>query len=167
MTIAVIAAVTALYQAKLMRDQSRASVWPYLITGGSDHLGYYSLLTWNKGLGPAVIRSIEVFVDSQPVKNWREVKSKLGISRPWKINGTLTVGTGVVISQGETIDFLQLMDTTDNRADGRLFREAKEGRLDIVICYCSLYGDCWENRDHDNRPVKTCVVDPEKQFNTN
>jgi hypothetical protein len=69
--VAVIALLTALYQAKLARDQAKASIWPYLIQGNSSNDGYARIVQ-NVGLGPALIRGFEVTVDEHIVKNWKE-----------------------------------------------------------------------------------------------
>jgi hypothetical protein len=168
MAIAIIAAVTALYQARLMRDQSRASVWPYLIQENSSRSTYipnrqvYSLLLQNVGLGPALIRSYEIRVDSQPIKNWTEAKSKLGI-QPWTFFVTTDIHTGSVVPAGATLELLILTDTADQRRFASV-----EGRVERWICFCSLYGDCWQTRSSTNEAwqVKACAPDPKREFGT-
>src|SRR6185436_6664086 len=76
--IAIIALVTGVYQAKLSRDQAKASVWPYLIQGNSGNNGY-SRIVQNVGLGPAIIGGFEVLVDGKPAKDWADVAAKLNI----------------------------------------------------------------------------------------
>src|SRR3954469_9837452 len=76
--IAVVALGTGLYQAKLSRDQAKAMVWPYLIAGNSGENGY-SRIGQNFGLGPAIIGSFEVHVDSVPVHSWKEAAESLHV----------------------------------------------------------------------------------------
>ena len=64
--IALVALGTGLYQAKLSREQAKASVWPYLISGNSGEAGY-SRIVQNVGLGPAIIGAFEVHVDNVPM----------------------------------------------------------------------------------------------------
>lgn len=54
--IAMVALGTGLYQAKLSRDQAKAAVWPYLISGNSGENGYSRIV--QNGSGPqASVRS--------------------------------------------------------------------------------------------------------------
>jgi hypothetical protein len=82
---AVIAALVGLlalcvsgYTAWLQREQVRAQVWPYLETGisGSKH----ELILVNKGVGPALIRSVKVYVDGKPQHDWDAVYASLGLT---------------------------------------------------------------------------------------
>ena len=77
--IAIVALATAVYQARLSRDQAKASVWPYLVQGNSSNNGY-SRIVQNVGLGPAMIRGFEVLVDGKPTRNWTDVAAK----RSWR-----------------------------------------------------------------------------------
>ena len=67
--IAIAALGTAVYQAKLSRDQAAASVWPYLLQGNSGNDGYAAIVQ-NLGVGPAKIGAFEVTVDGKPTTNW-------------------------------------------------------------------------------------------------
>jgi len=160
--IAIIALVTSLYQAKLSRDQAKASVWPYLIQGNSGNDGY-SRIVQNVGLGPALIRGFEVRVDGQPVHNWREVTDKLGIHPTWRGSRSTTFRAGLVAPTGSLIELLNLPDS----ADAHLFRGVAD-HLQTWVCFCSLYGDCWENRSDqfESTRVKACVDDPARRFTT-
>lgn len=157
--IAIIALATAVYQARLSRDQAKASVWPYLVQSNSSTNGY-SRIVQNVGLGPAIVRGFEVLVDGKPTRNWAEVAAKLGIHPTWRGTRTTTLHAGLVVPTGGTIELLNVPDT----ADERMIRGAMD-HLQTWVCFCSLYGDCWENRsDNEPRPVKACVDDPERRF---
>jgi hypothetical protein len=158
--IAIAALGTAVYQAKLSRDQAKASVWPYLIQGNSGNNGYARIIQ-NVGIGPAVIRSFEVTVDSQPVANWAAAAKAMGITLSWKGHRTTTFGSGLVLPTGALVDLLELPDS----GDVRLIRAQIE-RLHTRVCYCSLYKDCWEltSPDHDPVPVEVCRENPARRF---
>lgn len=158
--IAIVALATGLYQARLSRDQAKASVWPYLVQGNSGENGYSRIIE-NVGLGPAIIGGFEVLVDGTPTHDWREVAAKLGIQPTWRGVRTSTFRAGLVVPTGGSVDLLTLPDT----ADGRMIRTAM-GHLETWVCYCSLYGDCWENRSNDYKPkpIKNCVDDPARRF---
>lgn len=159
--IAIVALVTAVYQAKLSRDQAKAAVWPYLIQGNSGNNGYGRIVQ-NVGLGPAVISGFEVLVDGKPVKDWHEAAAALGINPTWRGKRSTTFRAGLVVPTNAMIDLLELPDSSD----AHLFRKAIEDHLQTWVCYCSLYGDCWQNRSDDYRPspIKVCKDDPARRF---
>src|SRR5437763_16990366 len=74
--VAMAALATALYQAKVARDQARAAVWPYLLVGNAGDQGY-SRIVQNVGLGPAIIGAFEVQVNGHPVTTWREAADSM------------------------------------------------------------------------------------------
>jgi hypothetical protein len=147
--IAVIALVTGLYQSKLMRDQAKNSVLPFLIQGNSGNNGY-SRIVQNLGLGPAKIMAFEVRVDGKPMTNWKEVADSLHLTLSWKGHKTTTFTPGLIVPAGATVDLLELADTNDIRA----FRGAIADHLETYICFCSLYRDCWETRAGDYEPAR-------------
>lgn len=159
--IAIVALATAVYQAKLSREQAKASVWPYLIQGNSGNNGYGRIIQ-NVGLGPAIVRGFEVLVDGTPTKNWADVAAKLKIQPSWRGKTSTTIRAGIVIPTGAMVELLHLPDSTD----AALFRAAAENHLETWMCFCSLYGDCWENfaSDYVPKPVKTCKDDPARRF---
>jgi hypothetical protein len=158
--IAVVALATGVYQARLSRDQAKASVWPYLVQGNSGNNGY-SRIVQNVGLGPAMIRGFEVLVDGKPTRNWTEAAAKLGIRPSWRGKRSTTFRAGLVVPTGALIELLNLPDT----ADERIIRGAT-AHLQTWVCFCSLYGDCWENRSDnlESKRVKACVDDPTRRF---
>src|SRR3569832_1502017 len=66
------------YTAYLQRQQVRAQVWPYLEPGMSGNKR--ELIVFNKGVGPAIVEGVQVFVDGKPQHNWSEVFSALGLN---------------------------------------------------------------------------------------
>ena len=158
--IAIIALATAVYQARLSREQAKASIWPYLVQGNSSNDGY-SRIVQNVGLGPALIRGFEVLVDGRPTRDWAEVAAKLGIHPTWRGKRSTTLRAGLVVPTGALIEILNLPDT----ADQRMMRGAV-AHLQTWVCFCSLYGDCWENRSNDfeSKRVETCLDSPARRF---
>src|SRR4051812_537577 len=142
--IALVALRTGLYQSKLMHDQAKAAVMPYLLQGNAGDHGY-SRIVQNVGLGPAVIRAFEVRVDGRPLKNWKEVADSLHVTLSWRGHASTTFVPGLLIPAGSRIDLLELPDSNDIRT----FRGAMKERLETWVCFCSLYGDCWENKSGD------------------
>ena len=158
--IALVALGTGLYQAKLSRDQAKAAVWPYLISGNSGENGY-SRIVQNVGLGPAIIGAFEVHVDNVPVHSWKEAAESLHVKLTFAGSRSTTFRHGLVAPVGANIHLVELPDS----ADVRLVR-SRVSHLRTTICYCSLYGDCWTLNSDIAEPskVKVCRDDRERAF---
>jgi hypothetical protein len=133
---AVLALVVGAYTADLQRQQVRAQVWPRLQVARAE--GRH-IIAWNKGTGPARVRSVRMEVNRRLVKNWDELLVALG-HEP-KGYGQSQVNK-TVISAGERIDAFSGKDDEAGRA---LFK-AVFGDLrpiGIEICYCSVLDQCW------------------------
>lgn len=123
------------YTAYVQRQQVRAQVWPYLLTANYDTELSVKLL--NKGVGPAIVRSMRVWVDGKPQANWRAVAGALGVEKTAPLR-TSTISDNVV-SGGEVVPMLVFSDNEVYRR----FRTESARRLDVEICYCSTLDDCW------------------------
>lgn len=123
------------YTAYVQRQQVRAQVWPYLLTANYDTESSVKLL--NKGVGPAIVHSVRVWVDGRPQANWRAATGALGVEHATPLR-TSTVSDNVV-SGGEVVPMLVFPDNEVYRR----FRNESARRLDVEICYCSTLGDCW------------------------
>ncbi|TAN03466.1 MAG: hypothetical protein EPN36_12975 [Rhodanobacteraceae bacterium] len=156
--VGLLALVVAGYTAYIQRQQVRAQVWPYLLGGFSG--GNKELIWINKGVGPAIIRNVEVSIDGKPQANWTAVFQTLHIAPPKFFQSTLNDN---VISAGEKVDWLQFRD----KADYDQFKLI-EPRLHVKVCYCSTLGDCWiaDSAVSGRTAVGTCPrVPASRQFN--
>ena len=75
--ISVIALMTTIYEANLMRKQQNAMVWPYLKVGPSWGGDGFSFRVYNNGTGPAIIKSVEVTFNGKTVKRFEEILDKI------------------------------------------------------------------------------------------
>ena len=59
---------------------------------------------------------------------------------------------------------IELVELPDS-ADARMLRGAID-HVQTWVCFCSLYGDCWENQSDDYQPTRIgrCVDDPARRF---
>jgi hypothetical protein len=149
--VSVLALTLGIYQARLMNEQTRlmqgqarASVWPYISIGYSisdsgEKLGY----TWeisNDGVGPARIESVTFTLDGASLHRWRDVFQKLFGDAP--VPATYSQIYGKVLAPGTnretTIEAVHIQDIEQ----AKIFFRAQD-RMDMTICYCSVYDDCW------------------------
>lgn len=146
------------YTAVLQRQQVRAQVWPYIETGWSQS-GRYVLLA-NKGVGPARIETVQMFVDGKPYKDWNSIFAAMGL----KFDPPPPYSTvhGVVISAGSLIQQLAIRDEEQFRQFDPLY-----ARIDVAVCYCSTLAECWQLDERETEPalqrrsVETCPRSPE------
>ena len=162
--VAAIAAVlVAAYEARINREYQRISVWPRIQQSNSFVPGEpYRRIVSNVGVGPALIRSVQVSVDGVPRRTWGEiVKALLGKPAPDHVYTSLNAGAVVLPTKDVTV--LQI----PAGEEAQLFSDQTETpRLSIQICYSSLYGESWlsDSRESQPRAVASCQPDPSKEF---
>ena len=122
------------YTADIQREQVRAQVWPYLIPGNNDLA--QSLVVTNKGAGPAVVRSVQVWIGGKPQADWNHVLSALGLPANGFVQTSLNHG---VLSPGEEMKVIFFAD----KDLWQHFHNAAQNRVAMDICFCSALGDCW------------------------
>lgn len=161
-----IAAVTAvavsLYQAALARQQLRASAWPYVQQQNSYTQGApYRYLVSNEGVGPARVRSFVVLADGKPVPRWNDaVRAFTGDGEPGLVYSSFTHGS--VVPAGAERELVQL--PPGERA--HRFWLAAQTRLRTILCYCSVYDECWlaDSDEKEPAPVRACPVEAGREF---
>lgn len=155
--VGMLALVVAGYTAYIQRQQVRAQVWPYLMMADSDNSSEY--MWFNKGVGPAQVKTVQAFVDGKPQRNWADVFRSMRLEN---LNYGQSTLNGDVLSAGEKLDWLQFKE----HGDFQRFREAAhQMKLDFKVCYCSTLGDCWTNDStkgwNDRQAVRACPRLPE------
>ena len=158
--VGLLALLVAGYTAYIQRQQVRAQVWPYLL--GAVSSDKHELIWINKGVGPAIIRDVEVMVEGKPQADWPGVFRALRIQPPKFQQSTLNFN---VVSAGERVDWLVFQDP----ADYDRFRLI-QSRVHVKVCYCSTLGDCWisdsTTSGNGRLPVAKCPRLPAaSQFN--
>lgn len=157
--VGLLALLVSGYTAYIQRQQVRAQVWPYLTRGYVEPPGtgdsLYKLAIFNKGVGPAIVRSVEITVDGKPQVNWKGVFDTLGLS---SLKWGYSTLNGNVLSPGESLPTLVF----DDDATLSRFRRAMQARARMHVCYCSTLGECWMFVDRklhgeaDVQPIARC-----------
>jgi hypothetical protein len=140
--VGLLALLVAGYTAYIQHQQVRAQVWPYLEAGNDD--GNQSIYVYNKGVGPAIVKSAQVFIDGKPQTDWAHVLAALGMPPHGYVQSTLNPD---VISPGEQVRVLGIPD----KDRWQTFRSGAIGRMTMDICFCSSLDECWMY--HDLHPV--------------
>lgn len=153
--VGLLALIVAGYTAHIQRQQVSAQVWPYLISGNNDLT--QSLVVNNKGVGPAIVRSVQVRIDRKPQTDWNHVLVALGMPLHHSTHIQTTLDHEV-LSPGEAVQVIRFPD----KDLWQRFREAALDRMSMDICFCSTLGECWMSTDKNligpaSMPMQTRV----------
>ena len=132
--VGLLALIVAGYTAYVQRQQVRAQVWPYLISGNNDLT--QSLVVNNKGVGPAVVRTVQLWVNGKPQSDWNRVVANMGLPPHQFFQATINHD---VLSPGEELQIIRFPD----KALWQRFKTAASNRMAMDICFCSTLGECW------------------------
>ncbi|NVK21652.1 MAG: hypothetical protein HWD86_03985 [Kangiellaceae bacterium] len=150
--IGVVALIIGAYQAKVASDQRAASVWPYVEVGRYSIQGEkYGFTIINKGVGPAIIKQLEVAVDGKAMPNWSKAfQTMLGEQR--SIPSVYSSTNKAVLAVQESRNMVELTDTN-------LIQQIQSvtDNIEISVCYCSIFDDCWlSGRGRVTVEVQSC-----------
>ncbi len=132
--IGLLALGVSAYTANVQRQQAKAQVWTRLFFASSDTS--HALMVMNKGVGPARIESVRMYVDGKPQRNWDRVFAALGMP-PRETGRVQSTVNGIVVAANERVDFLAFDDPLD-WAD---FRK-RASHASLRACYCSVLDEC-------------------------
>lgn len=151
--IGLLALLVSGYTAWIQRQQVRAQVWPHLIVGYTDP--QREMVVLNKGVGPALIESVQVTVDGKPQQNWTAVFHAMGMKLA-DDNWQQSTLNGNVLSAGEQLSFMSL----PTQAEYQQFRQLDSAGspVQVRICYCSTLGECWMHQNHQKIQFATAPV---------
>lgn len=107
--VGLLALIVAGYTAYIQRQQVRAQVWPHLDMGASTFPP--SIVVKNQGVGPAIVRSVEVLVNGKPQPDWAHVFTAVGMHGDIDTQGP-PMG-GYVLTPGQIADWANFEFTRD------------------------------------------------------
>jgi hypothetical protein len=156
--VSVTAVVVGIYEAHLQRVHDRAEVWPRLeVSTYRENVGAKITLD-NTGLGPAVINSIVVTVDSTPQRDWLATfKAVTGILPTHYTNSTAATRS---LRAG---DHIELFSIGAQDLPPGFWNYVT--RIRLKVCYTSIFGDAWVLSSHIGGAdvwtvVKDCPAQP-------
>jgi hypothetical protein len=135
--ISVIALAVALFEAYNNRQAARAAVKPIVETSFEFNKGGTGWQFDNSGVGPAVIKWFDVFVDGTQVPSWQLVGRALNLSKD-------SAGYRFIIPAGKTYPAgttKQLFWVENLNEQETIRRNA--ARIRFRFCYCSIRDECW------------------------
>lgn len=166
--VGLLALIVAGYTAYMQRQQVRAQVWPYLEMGSSNGGGHYELAALNKGVGPLIVRNVQVLVAGKRVTDWTQLQRAIGFQPAGPVvHSTLNK---TVLAPGDVVNWIVFQNAEDINA----FRVAwAKFHVEARVCYVSTLGESWLTVYHVSwpggfrpRPVAACPQVPDAdQFN--
>jgi hypothetical protein len=137
LVVSISAVVVGIYEAALQRAHDRAEVWPHLeVSTFTAPSGALVTLT-NSGIGPGIVKAVEVTVDAKPRRNWSEVVGAL-LGRP-VANFSVTTVFGTAIRAGDRV---QILGLARDQMPAPFWSAI--GRVGVRVCYASVFGEDWE-----------------------
>lgn len=157
-------------QAELMEKTVQASVWPVVqfdVAADQDIRTAQAVLSLrNSGVGPAIIKGIQVERNGDPLPNVAAfLERRMDVTQGMRFDLDMNRGTGRVLAANESVvigaanwDLVvgQIPSTMRDNIDA-YFGELRA--IDGAICYCSVLDECWINRTSNYanpEPVAAC-----------
>jgi len=177
---------TAVYQSIIMRRTLEAAVWPRVEWENSSYdderrVNAIIFALANRGVGPARIGRVEIVLKGERMANedallldccldgkTREERS-VTLKRLTEQTFTSTLD-GAALTPGQERILFEFERPVDDSLALAVWDRLNETRdeLDLTVCYCSVFDDCWTTRARANKqatePVRSCPSEPEPGF---
>jgi len=177
--ISAVSLYVAIEHGKTERDLVAANVWPFaraILNNGGSPDGLIDIGVSNGGVGPAKIRSFELFYAGRPVRSSVDLLRKCcGLPNdPAAVHSALPRGAflysvvdNTVLRPGENTVVLQI----DRKRTGQLGERlalAVTRQISFRVCYCSVLDQCWRSdlRNIQVEPVRQCTP-PDHPYDPN
>ncbi|HXW50914.1 MAG TPA: hypothetical protein VEJ41_02895 [Candidatus Acidoferrales bacterium] len=187
--ISALTVATLIYQTRVIGNQYAATIWPYLGVESTYGLHGEEIQVVNDGLGPALIRSAQLWVDEKPVPTWNDyfrvlaadpdvrrvfLQNRAALLSGGNISLTLTtgsIGPSSTLRPGEVQTLLRI--AFSGPVPAVVLQEIQSHLVAIDFCYCSLNGTCWTKHAEpgsdtvsDPKPVNACTSTASITFDT-
>ena|SRR5580693_1742983 len=174
--ISAVSLVVAIEHGRTERDLVAANSWPFLrpiLDSGSNDRSDITIGVSNGGVGPAKLKTLELFYDGAPLSSARDLLRRCcglspdpataGRQLPRTFSWSLVDDS--VIRPGEETPVIQVhrppgaMEIPDRLSASLL-------GISFRACYCSVFDECWVSdlRSTRTRPVRQCDA-PAHPFN--
>lgn len=175
--ISAVSLYVAIEHGKTERQLVAANVWPFLREIRSNGYGPDSDVAIgliNVGVGPAKVRSLEVFYRGQPASSGLDLLRKCcglpadaaGVKSALPQGFYYSTADNTVLRPGEANPVLKVHRASSAAIASR-FSNALDG-LSFRVCYCSVLDQCWRSDMHSiqAQPVGECTL-PQHPFDPN
>lgn len=149
--IAVLALVISIWEGMMSRQHNRLSVMPNLAFElNYDEKGTSGLYLYNRGLGPARIKSINTLLNGEPLPENQSIHyiasalktEELGLVASETVTSAHYLYPDSIVDVDEVINLIGIPPGSLARDKVGGYRDFFYSYVQIVIEYCSLYDDC-------------------------
>lgn len=171
--ISAVSLAVAIQNSFIQRETLAGSTWPFVqrnLSGGGA-LGDVTVGISNDGVGPAKIRSIEVYLDGKPVNSTRDLlqrccgyRSDLPRQQQLARGFQVSIADNTVLRAGESNEMIRVRPSEEMRDIHRQLNAALP-RISFRGCYCSVLDKCWRGELATTRiaSISACPA-PEHPF---
>jgi hypothetical protein len=160
--VGVIALFVSWDQARVMRQDIRASVWPALQIDGfadtSEGGLALGLRITNAGVGPALIERVSIYQRGELVVTLDEIEARVGEGADMSYQ----TATGRILAAGAVLEPFVFRFAPGSAPqslaadlDPRVASGALTDSWEVEVCYCSSLGQCWIADTRPPPPVET------------
>jgi len=137
----------SLYEASLIREQQRASVWPNVAVGVSITGERFQFNASNSGVGPARVEATRLTYRSETLDRWRDLIDRVADVPQDSVGVTYSIlGARVMPEESqEKIFEVDIDRPAERNVVDSLWQSVQDGDVDIEVCYCSVYDECWQS----------------------
>jgi hypothetical protein len=126
-----------------------ANSWPFMSygagTGTTDGVTSVHMQVFNSGVGPAKIESAELTWKGVSYRSDREfLEACCNLEPASDTPFDSDVFANYVVRPGENVRFLQFSKAADPAVFSALQRASLSPDLQLNICYCSIFDECWQ-----------------------
>lgn len=165
MLISLLTLVIFVYQTSLMRVQSRLSVKPWVTFSTSinfkDSTATYTSVIINKGLGPAIIESINILYEGEkyPLDFERFFESTFkGLENYGELDRHVTLEKGSTLISNEAVEMYRFSFSLKHVQEiMKILKISEEDEIpfDVEVVYNSIYEEQWKySAKCDGYPVE-------------
>ena len=151
------ALVVSIFQARILREQQGATVWPRLAVGTNHLEDNFSVMAGNAGVGPAIVREVEFTVHGRRYPSayalfTHEVGADTVYATPKYFQN---VAAGSVLRPGDDVEMLSLPH--NGPLADRMDALTADSSYHARILYSDVYGTCWQIDNADVRRAGRCA----------
>ena len=157
--IAIAALYAALTESAAVRQQTAATVWPFVQLSIADYdsgdTAGFTMSFTNAGVGPAKMRAVRLIIDGEPMRDWAHAVTQVG--------GKITDPLGRAFVRNRVLspnEKVEMLSTSDPDLARQFQAAISNPENSITYCYCSIFDECWladSRRDVQNpESVKGC-----------
>ncbi len=145
------ALAVSVYQSIILRNEQYAAVWPYIEPSVQYSNQSFQFFIQNKGTGPAIIKDVRLLLDGEETATYQEFIEKLLRVQNFR-SISISTAEKSVLSANERLQMLSA-ELPDSLAIPRIDFSS---RASVQVCYCSIFGDCWQYIDGEVNRVNKC-----------